>query len=107
MSRCKYNVTPTNIREFIPDNTRLIVRHFHPGNSRPSDRRIKGGRVSPYVTQAIVVSRDETLGTRGRRILSEGSAVCAPHDHPNRKLAYRIAAGRAVRALNGRGKKRR
>lgn len=97
----KFNVTPNNVSDFLPENTRLIVRHLHPGNSLPNQRRIKGGKVSPYITQAMLVPKNEDQGIR-RRVLAEALAVCSPHDHPNRQLSYRIAAGRVMRAYYGR-----
>lgn len=103
--KLKFNVTPENINSFLPEGTRLIVRHFHPGNSSPSDRRIRGGKVSPYITQALVVPKEYDMGVRARRILAEAAAICAPHDQPNRQLSYRIAAGRAMRVLYGRERK--
>lgn len=97
----KFNVTPSNINEFLPESARLIVRHFHPGNSRASDRKIKGGKVSPYITHALIVPKGSG---RARRILAEASAICSPHDQPNRQLSFRIAAGRACRAFHGRAR---
>lgn len=97
--RVKFNVTPHNAHEFLPAGTRLIVHHRHPGNSSAKERRIKGGAVSPYITHAFIVRESDDKYPIKQRILANASAVCAPHDNPRRDLSYRIAAGRAVRAL--------
>jgi hypothetical protein len=101
MCHRKFNVTPTTVRDYVPEGTRLVVRHLHPGNSTPDQRRIKGGKVSPYVTHAMLVPKNTNNGIR-QRVLANASAICAPHDNPNRSLSYRIAAGRAMRAYYGR-----
>lgn len=103
MSKRKFNVNPDNVNDFLPPDTHLIVHHLHRGNSSDDERTIKGGKVSPYITRAMVV-RDRInpdMSIR-KRVLASTSAVCAPGDNPNRKLSYRIAAGRACRMVLGR-----
>ena len=107
MAHRKFNVTPSTVRDYLPDDARLVVHHLHAGNSTPDQRRIKGGKVSPYITHAYLVLKDTAKrkvfkAGEDARILANASAICAPHDNPNRALSYRIAAGRAMRAYYGR-----
>lgn len=79
----------------LPPNLRIVVRHFHPNNSIPSqryyyDHRTNDVVVSDYLTTARIVDRDtgDTLFT--------ASAVCGINDQPSRKRGYQIAVGRVI-----------
>lgn len=107
MSTRKFNVTPDNVKSFLPlPNARLVVHHIHPGNSPDRLRTIRGGKVSPYITKAkLVLETVRPDGSIAKRVLASANAICAPGDHPNRQLSYRIAAGRVMRAYWGRNAK--
>lgn len=102
MPRRKYNITPENVNEYLPEGYLLRVRHKHAGNSSPEARMIKGNRVSPYVTEAFVIRQLPSRAGRKPKyeVAARASAVCHPNDSPHRKLSYRIAAGRVIRRFD-------
>jgi len=95
------------IESNVNEDHTLSVRYFHPGNSGRQSRSrsysVRRGqtqrkviRVSPYVAVATV--RDRT-GV----VVGTGESVCSERDTPNRALGRRIAVGRALAEVSGRG----
>ena len=94
-TRRKVNVTRQNVEDYLPSGITLKVRHLHPGNSSPEERRVLSnhrgtGRPPKYVTVATVIRRIDGVP------LVTDVASCSPRDNPRRLLGHRIAAGRAV-----------
>lgn len=100
MPKLKFNVTPENVNNWLPEGFKLVVRHGHQGNTPPEMRTLPSGKVSPYVTVAVVyrveqISDDEKAYTP----ITAGAAMCSPKDNPIRRRAWLMAAGRAVKAM--------
>jgi len=106
--RRKYNATPNTLCNYLPPGTRLIVRHFHNGNSTPEHRRTPDPRqpetlrTHPYVTHAFLVQRASFAplsqkSLRSSDILANGTAMCSPGDEPDRRLGWHIAVNRALK----------
>ena len=108
--RRKYNATPDTVHNYLPQGTRLIVRHFHNGNSThehrstPDPRQPETLRTHPYVTHAFLIQKslrvhsdEEPRRTSSREILANGTAMCSPRDEPDRRLGWHIAVNRALK----------
>lgn len=79
----------------LPPNLRVIVRHYHPNNSRGDDRLYMDMRtgnlvVSDYLTTAKIVDRETG------EVLFVSSAICGANDQPSRKRGYQVAVGRVI-----------
>lgn len=104
MKRRKLNVNADNASEYLPPGYKLKLRHLHPGNSTPIERRnitheygigtkTRDRNVPPkYVTIAKVFNASGNL-------VSVGVASCSNRDNPQRPLGHHIAAGRAVKQV--------
>jgi hypothetical protein len=78
---CKHTFVEGN----IPKEHRVIVHHFHSGNS---SKKFRHGR--DYMTTAILLDKE------GKRIGS-GRAHCSGGDAPTRAIGRAVAIGRAMK----------
>lgn len=71
----------------VPSNIRVMVQHFHQGNSSRSMR--KG---HSYMTRCRLLDKENRI------FIGEGVAYCSCNDTPNRHLGRNVAVGRAMKS---------
>lgn len=80
---CKYT------EKDIPENIRVVVRHFHSGNSSKNKRHGKQMRTIA-----------DLLDLKTGLILARGKAECHKGESPSRKIGRQVAIGRALKQLH-------
>lgn len=76
-------------KSVLPANTKLVIKHYHTGNTYPGDFPLTKGR--HYATRAQV--RDRQTGD----VLAEDWALCGKNVAASRKIGTEIASGRCIK----------
>lgn len=79
-------------KSILPANTKLVIKHFHTGNTDPDQFPLRQGNLTrSYATRAQV--RDRQSGD----VLAEDWALCGKNVAASRKLGTEIASGRCIK----------